>query len=467
MGGSFRQSVLVLLLAASATVAAAGDWQAYGLLVPQWKERVSPATGERTEWRLLGLAPAGSNRYLVLVDEMRMQLDPWASEKALAEQKQKNLFVGREHLKKHDSRMLLAMFDQRGKLVAASGAQEEAGGQVGVFPNSWSVPLVMEQAPVCQYAFLDAVKASLYCYDLQLNFQRKLDLPVHQVGRPALQVEGQSYRLVFFGRRFSKAPALEKPGVLGGLRPEVPEGLGYSWVVGEKHATPLPLSVEELFEAVARVARDPEGNKITVHKASLSLVPIETTDPIDTLEVLVEAVASPAYESYVDFEGWRLFFHAHLAATGLGRVRQLSFWVSQEPRTEPELDEKRGILRLPRFAKNNVLRAFALRPHRIGLYLEAAYKTPKPDGSLDPRVWDLGKYFATFSGTTLAQLYDLDEEVLNSVAEALSTRDLSVGPGTLQAMVGPNRFAFVSICKASQGQEKIRRPCFAVVALAD
>lgn len=467
MAGTFRQSALVLVLAASAAAGRAGDWRAYGLVVPQLEQRVSPATGERTDWRLLGIAPAGSQRYLLLVEERHTQVSPWAGEKALAEEKQKNLLVGREYLKKQGSRIFLAVFNQRGKLTAASAAQEEARGQVGVFPNSWSGPLVMEQAPICNYAFFDAPAATLFCYDLQLGFQRKLQLPLHEVGRPTLLVEGQTHRLVFFGRLFSKAPPLQKPEDLRGFKPEVPESLGCLWVVGEKQPTPLPVSVEEMFQAIARLARDPEGNQVPVHKASLSLIPVETLDPSDTLEVLVEAVAAEAYESYVDFQGWRLFFHARLAATGVGTLRQLPFWVSQETRAEPELEKKRGILRLPSFAKNNVLRAFQLRARRIGLYLEAAYKTPKPDGSLDPRAWDLSKYFVLFSGTALAQLYDLDEEVLNSVAEALTSPNLSVRPGALQAMVAPNRFAFGSICKERQGHETKRRPCFAVVALED
>lgn len=459
--------MLVLLLAASATAGTAGEWQAYGLLVPQLNERVSPATGDRRDWRFLGIAPAGSQRYVLLVQEMRTQLSPWADEKALAEEKQKNLFVAREHLKKQGSRIFLAVFNQQGKLAAAGAAQEQARGQVGAFPNSWSIPLVMEQASRCNYAFLDAPTARLFCYDLQLAFQTKLELPLHEVGRPMLLAERDKYSIVFFGRRFSKAPPLEKPENLSGLKPEVPESLGCLWVVGEKQARPFPLSVEEVFLAVAKLARDPEGNRVTVHKASLSLIPVETLDPGNTGEVVVEAVAASTYESYVDFRGWRLFFHARLAATGLGTVSQLPFWVSQEAREEPELDTKRGIVRLPSFAKANVLRAFQLRARRIGLYLEAAYKTPRPDGSFDPRVWDLGKYFVTFSGNTLAQLDDLDEEVLDSVAEALTTRDLSVHPVNLQAMVAPNRFAFGTICRERQGQEQTRHPCFALVELGD
>lgn len=76
MVGTFRQSALVSVLAASVAAATAGDWQAYGLLIPRLEERVSPATGERTNWRLLGIAPAGSQRYLLLVEESHTQVSP-------------------------------------------------------------------------------------------------------------------------------------------------------------------------------------------------------------------------------------------------------------------------------------------------------------------------------------------------------------------------------------------------------
>ncbi len=103
----------------------------------------------------------------------------------------------------------------------------------------------------------------------------------------------------------------------------------------------------------------------------------------------------------------------------------------------------------------------------MGIYLESAYKTPLPDGSFDPRVWDLAKYFATFSGNGLVQVHDLDGEVLASVAEALSSREISVRPVSLEAMVMPNRFAFRAICKKKQAGETSRLPCMALVELKD
>ncbi|MFN3412434.1 MAG: hypothetical protein ACK42L_00030 [Thermoanaerobaculum sp.] len=459
--------MLVLLLTASATAGKADGWDSYGLFLPELKEHVSPATGERREWKILSVAPAGTRRYLLLLESSRMRLSSWSNEKALVEERQKNLFLGKEHLTKRQSQVFLAVFNHQGKLVSQSAAQEEGQGQVGIFPNSWSVPLVMEQATTCQYAFLDAVGANLYCYDLQLSFQRKLALPVHEVGQPALLMEGDTYWLVVFGRKLSQPLRLEDLKNFGLVRPEVPESLGCFWRVGEKDARPLPFSVEELHQRLAKLARDHQGNRVTVQKASLSLIPIETLNPGETLDVLVEAVAAPVYESYVKFEGVRLFFQARLAPTGLTVGKQLPFWVVQETREAPELDEKRGVLKLPAFAKNNKLRAFKLRGNNLGIYLECAYKTPRPDGSFDPRLWDLGKYFATFSGSALAHVYELDAEVLGEARRTLSTQELSVSPVTLEAMVAPNRFAFGAICKKKQMGEVSRQPCFVFAEVGD
>ncbi len=159
MDASVHKGILALLLAASATAGDQGNWEAFEVFVPDLKERVSPVTGERWEWKILSLAPAGSHRYLLLLQPTRMQVSPWSNEQALAEEKQKNLFLGQEHLKKRESRLLLAMFDQRGKLVTQGGVPEDAAGQGGIFPNSWSTAVVMEQAPTCPYGFLDAVGA--------------------------------------------------------------------------------------------------------------------------------------------------------------------------------------------------------------------------------------------------------------------------------------------------------------------
>lgn len=105
----------------------------------------------------------------------------------------------------------------------------------------------------------------------------------------------------------------------------MPQTLGYLWRVGDKEAQPLPFSGEELFQAVATLARDPEGRKVSIQKASLGVIPIATWNPRDSLAVLVEAVVAPDYESYVKFEGFRLFFRASIMHTGLGTVKQLPF----------------------------------------------------------------------------------------------------------------------------------------------
>lgn len=211
---------LVACVMLATAAAGAAEWRAHGLVQLQFDERVSPATGERREKKVLGIAPVSEKRYLLLMESTRMTISPWSSGEELTKEKQENLSVAARHIKNRESQVLLGLVNERGKLVAESAGRDEVQGSVGSFANSWSVPLVMDQGSSCQYAFIDAPGARLFCFDLTLGFEKKLDIPLHEVGHPGIWRDGNTYTLVFFGRRYSQPPGVEKPEDAWQLSPD-------------------------------------------------------------------------------------------------------------------------------------------------------------------------------------------------------------------------------------------------------
>lgn len=460
--------VCVLLVALGS--ATAGEWKPKRAVPLRLKARTVPATGETEAWMVKALAPAG-RRFLALVEHQRNKLSAWVDEQALREDIKRQGYIGADKLagaRFHDE-LLLMLINENGRVIAQSSPHAEITHWAGLFPNSRAVPLVMEEAETCQYGLLEPQAKKVFCFDLQLGFQRSVDIPLDIPMVPGVTREGNEYSLFFFGWKFGQVPLLSRWDQLYDMIPERPESLGAVWKVGAPSMAPLVVSPSQLWQAVARVARGPQGEKLKVQQAGLAIHPIQRLAPTPDLGVLITAISSSDYARYVRFEGVRLFFRASLTQNGMSQVVQLPFWVVQEEgRKEAEVDADTGTLFLPSFADLENLRAFEFKPNHIGLSLVALYKLPREDGSYDLRVWDDAKFFVTFSGRELGQVYEFDEAFREQAAKVLSTRETKTYPVKLWGMVGPSLFAFHGVAISGEENEESRfEQCVVLVELWD
>lgn len=457
--------VVIGLTLVSAAATAEVKWKAERVLLFGERNSSSSTSGVMEQWKVIRLAPAGSKRHLALVQKTVERISPWTDEQQTRREAREQGVVTSVKREVREDAMLLAILDDQGRILVRSEPHPEVGGEVAPAPGSWSVPLVLEQDESCAYALLHPFTAALYCYDFQLAFRRKLTLPLHEVGTPGVTFDGVAHTLWFFGRRFAAAPPPSTDRQAATERePQPAEDLGARWRVGDESFTPLPLSLQELVRGAEAIARDPAGERLSVAAASVSLTPVRELGPGEDMEVLLQAVSSASYRSSVRFAGTRVFFRARLGPEGLGTVSQLPLWIVQGDSQGAQVDEKTGVVRLPAFATINDLQVFGLREKTVGIWLELAFKTPRADGSFDPRTWDVGKLFVIVSGTHLDQVFWLDD-VLDEAGQTLSSENLSVRPIVLRDRVGTRSFGFMTSCR-TKGKSPRPVPCMALLSLS-
>lgn len=443
-----RKSCHVLFLLVTLSTAGASQWKPYRAIpLASLQARTTPVTGETEAWMVKAVTPVG-RRFLALVQHQRNKLSPWVDEQALKEDINRQGFIGEDKqvAAKFQDELLLMLVNHDGRIVAQSSPRPEIEHWSGLFHNTRAPLLAMEEGDTCQYALLEPVANKLFCFDLQLQFQRSVDIPLDVTLRPGVVREGNDYYLFSFGWKFAHFPMPSNSDAVLELVPEKPESLGVVFKVGEWSAVPLPVSPHQLWRELNRIARDPHGEKLKLQQAGLAVFPVQRLSPRDYLDVLITAVSSADFARYSHFQGLRLFFRGTLSRNGLTKVMQLPFWVVQEEgRREAEIDTDRGALFLPSFADVDQLQAFEFAPNRLGVSFEALYKRPKEDGSYDLHVWENARFFVSFSGQNVTHVYEFDEDFRKGVAKALATREAETYPLKIWGLAGPRLFAFAGV----------------------
>ncbi len=461
---------IVILSVVLALPAAAGEPVLVGkeLLVPSFPHTVSPATGETKDWKILRLTRAGEKRYLALVEYSRWRLDRWADKDRMAREREQEGVVTAK-MEVREGGLTLAILTDRGKITQQAAVRPEAQDSLSPYPGSHSLPLLMEQSERCPYAILHPFSSSLLCYDYQLAFKEKHDIPLHEIGTPRVTFDGVAHTLWIFGKRYAQRPEVRSFEDAYRMVPQGAEAYGVRFRVQDASWEPLPIDGALLLPELERLARSPGGGRVRLAPASVQITPFRDMDEAGEFGVLIEAVASERFQSPVAFAGTRHFFRSRLSAEGLGTIEQLPFWIVQEERDDVRIHEDGGttVVHLSGFAKIQDLQVFVLAERRFGVVLDLWFKVRQSDGTYHPNRWSSLPLLAVFAGTSVARLVRLDDDtVLDAAVRPLSRGNRWVAPVKLVDRVGKYDFAFWALCGSAQHPRQSDR-CLAIMTLRD
>jgi len=462
-----------------AVSAGAPHFEADTILLP----RIRPGsydTGVMEDWIIYRLTPAGRKRYLALLEHHVYDWGRWPDEEAMrraAAGKSDTILPPPKDL---TDEMVLAIVNDRGMILYRADKQVPL--KINDMANSWrSVPLVMDSTSDCPFAYFDAGGGQLWCYDDQLAFTNRYEIPLERIGYPKVSFDGQRYTLWMFGSRHERASGPkeaphrgQEKGVRKGSfqsRFDVPQdpatSLGVRFDVRDGSFRPLPVAPGELLADLERIARGPEGERVHLNPASITVVPFRDPNEDESFGVLIEAVAAKGYTNRALFTGMRLFFRSVMGPQGLGGIEQLSLWLIQEDRRDVVMDERTGVLRSPRFTVEKDLQPFGLGKRDLAIVLNAVFKVPRDDGTYDAAGrWK--QQLLLFSGKgSPPRIVEIQASSLwAGPGRALSEDDLTVYPMELTDRVGRYRFAFRTVCENPRGNKE-RVPCTALLDLDD
>ncbi|MGQ9495848.1 MAG: hypothetical protein ACUVRY_10590 [Thermoanaerobaculaceae bacterium] len=470
-GGAAHRLPLALLFAALPLVAAAEKpvLQGTGLWENVDTVKIEPATDITEECVVRRLVRLSKTRYLALVAESRHQLDRWVDPKTIEEQRKTKGFVD-VPLKIFKDSLALVFLDPQGRIIKHSTGGPEVPEAMSPFPNSHHLPLVVEGSDRCPYALLQARERVLVCYDHELGYLGKHEIPLDEIGVPVVSLQAGEPSIVFFGKNYRERPKVERFGDLFRAKPEVPVGFGQRFAVEEGTWSPLPIDPIELAGALSRVARGPAGEKVKISPASVQLVPIRETSPAESFDVLITGVSAQEFVSLVQFFGVHHFFRARFTPTGLGSLAALPFWVVQEERTEVDIRQANGgtVVHVPAVAKLFELQAHSRGEQRFAFYMMLTYKQKRDDGSYDPDWWHAIKLLSLFSGKDLDKVISLDDdEILEPAARSLSTSDRSVNLIKFIDFLGKDECAFLASAYNPRNSKETYRRGIAFLRLED
>ncbi len=454
------------LLLATICSAAEPGLVARGIVSVPRASSMSPTSGIGEEWKIHHMVPAGRNRYLALASHERYRMDRWADARKLARERDENdglvTSVVPEVL---EDGLTLLILRGDGKVLDEAETTPDAPDRVSPFPGSHAVPLVMDATDACPYAILHPATRRLLCYDLDLHYLGRHEIPLDEIRYPRVTFDGERYTLWLFGKKYATSPEVKSFADAAALPPEPAVAYGVRFVPDRDRVEPLPLDGAALLDELQRIARGPSGERLQLHPASVAIAPFRDLDDDEPFWVLVKAMSSGEYESRRVASGTRLFFRARLGSQGLGTLEQLPFWIVQEERGDVMIDEEAGVLRFPRYLVEDDLQAFSFGRNDLALHLLLGFNVPRDDGSFDQRGRWLQELFLIFSGTrTPPHIIDLnDDRLAVTLRRELSTDRLTVHPVLLSDRIGTSEFAFRAICSERRG--KGRRPCMAILGL--
>ncbi len=438
------------------------------LLQNTFAPSVAPATGDTKDGKISRLARVSERRYLALVEESYFQIDPWADPKQMEKERRASGVVSAP-FRRLQATLSLAVLDPTGRILKRSVGGPELSTAVSPYPNSHHLPLVLDPSERCPYAILHASSRSLICFDHELGFVEKFDVPLDEIGAPRIALAGGSASIVFFGRQYSQRRSAATFSEVYDATPEAPVGLGARLDLEEGAWRPLAVDPAQLASDLSRRARSPQGEKVPLLPATLQLIPFRGGSPGSEFGVLIEAASSERFDSALRFEGTRYFFRSRLGSEGLGTVEPLPFWIVQEERTNVEVRKVDGgiAVYLPAFAKFADLQVFERGDRSFAVALHLAYKAPEADGSYHPSRWSALQLIVLFTGTQLDSLLRMDdEELLEAATKPLSQGDRWVALVKLVDFLGKDEFAFWAFCGHRQRPKENQR-CVAIARLRE
>lgn len=413
-------------------------------------------TRTSAHWAVRRVAPVSRDTFLCLIDYSKSQLDRWADEKLITKEKQENWLVQSVPLKTLESGLLLGLVHRSGRVIKLSTPGPHAPRFAGGVTWSQAVPVVLESLPECAYAILHPGRQTLECFDLQLNWTRSFEVPLHEIGFAKQVNRGETLELWVFGQRFpaDSLPSSRDtsfpisnlaPEALGGIL-ELPSG---SW-------KPLPVATGRILDELTSKARGPDGSQLRLRQELLALRPFEDLEAGEPFWILATGVTSDNLEE-LGFQGARVFVRFRIGAAGLVAGEQVPFWVVQESRPDMVLDEKNGLIRVPTRTVLTDFQGFSLSPTSYGVYLRFAFQVADDRGKF-PVWWEEADVLVLVTSKSLDRLVEVDDPT------SRPWEDLRVRPFELRGRVGKRQFAFGAICRDRQNIQK-RLPCFALMSL--
>ncbi len=460
------KGVLLGLVVATATSAGATDAKLVpeSLLLPRLAYSKS-APGVEDTWRVLRITPAGRKQYLALLEHEAYRFGRWPDVEQMRKERGKAGVVTTGRPEKLTDQLVLAILNDRGKILYKTEGGSEAAVKGNFFAAWYSVPLVMDATDTCPYAIVNTGSGTLLCYDYQLAFKAKHEIPLHDIRYPRVTFDGEGYTLWLFGTRYREKPKVKESADVFNLPAEPVETYGIRYNLRQGAWEPLPVDGNALLADLERIARNEEGERLRIQPASVSITPFRDLDADEGFSVLIEAVASERFADRALFSGTRVFFRSRMSSHGMGKIEQLPLWIVQEDRADATLDEQTGVLRFPRLMRFKDLQPFGLGANDLALVLHSMFKAPKPDGSYGRRGARI-QLMLLFSGTNEPpRILDLGASTLRKLASrSLSTDDIDVLPVELVSRVGTSEFAFLTLCDDVHEHGK-RRPCTAIMSL--
>jgi len=441
------------------------------------------------EWYFQRIARAGRKEFLALFEHRVYRCDGWYDGGSKGEDGEKDA----DRWQDVTDALTLAIVNDRGMILyrASTPAKTVVKNPLNV---GHAIPLVMDATNDCPYALLNAGAGTLLCYDHQLAFKMKREIPLEEIGYPKVTFDGERYSLWLFGNRFRKASKVtarggkqdattDRRGETSG-QPKNEEGkkvssfisrfdvahdpaeaLGVRYDVREDSWEPLPFSADELIDELDRIARGPKGERLQVQPASLHITPFRDLDTEEGFGVVIEGVVAKEYGNRALFSGTRLFFRSVMGRQGLGKITQLPLWLVQEDRRDVVLDEDSGVFRFPLFTQELDLQPFGFGKNDLALAFLWYSKVPQEDGKYG-RGGRGRQVMLVFSGTDAPRILDLSPKALSEkiADDAFTMDELEVYPVRLVDRTGPSEFAFRTLCD-NRRQPGERLPCVAMMEL--
>ncbi|MGC8917567.1 MAG: hypothetical protein ACP5NF_11390 [Thermoanaerobaculum sp.] len=421
-------------------------------------------------WRLLDLRRLSPTRWLALLERHESVVDPWEDLEQKRREARERITAVDAKFKRWQKTVHLALVQKDGKTIKTSAP---VGGGSGEGPTaSESQGLFADETwAACPYAVLlsGPSSPSLQCFDYELMPLRTVALPPGRVngGVRSRQGEEDALRLFILDSSESGAPSGSKaqrfPRYLEAVLP----------VTGGSEIKPNVRRVAFPAGAFSRVV-DEEARSLAVLPETVEVLPFSTLKAEGPIPIFCVARAGrpPAGEG----DQRLVFFRSVLTETGFATFRQLPLWVIFESRGDAEVDEDRGVLRVPVGSRLHQVNAFPQSSKRMVLYVHLLIndQPPTPEGGgatkktneKQPESMGSLQLLVAFSEERLAHLLDLEELFFApETFSAFGTADLRIVPAEVMGAADEHLMAVRTISMSRRTKTPVG-PCAALYRLA-
>lgn len=429
-----------------------------------WRLGFASATEEHrsVEWIPVRIARVSATRFLGLFVRSEVRLDPWRDQGALARERREKGFVASSPIKSSRDLMVLAFLGPTGKVVKQSHVSPEAEALISGFSKTEDAALLVIEHAACPYGVLRPARQELLCFDWELNFQKKLAVPMDMVTGAVPVTGGAGAEVWVFGQLLrGKGDSPELPaapwkrwGLVEGSGE--PSALRLLLTTGE--VKPLAGSEAALGRELRRAARLSSGDKVAAPLEGLAfLLPQRPLGP-PPVGMVVTALARRPGGGKATVE--RVFFQTRADEQGWGSVRQLPFWVLHEEEAEPRLDGEKGLAVMPQSAAPMDLQAIALDEATVGILCSFVHHEGAEDVEKGQQREGHAWVFLAVIGKEGVELLDFSR-VKNAI-KSLSSSDLKITPFPVYlGQVSRQELLFAALCREEDRAER----CAASVVL--